>query len=156
MSIECLLSLIEFVHFEKFLVDHAELSEVALEGLWCIEDTLSFPESIPKSRIVCGAGALFQDLDFNADGVDHVYYKIAHDLWAKYVAVGSELEINISSSLRRRAMNMINAEPQHCRMEQLLGLFNELCNSQVLLMKDSFIRFQDEDRFKNLQNLIFL
>ena len=86
-SMEILLALIEFVQFRQNLLDHIhddnninhqETEEELLE--------IQFPSTIPESSIV-------KNKSYNDK-------ERAHALYQKYIAVGSDYEINISSRLR--------------------------------------------------------
>merc|ERR1711879_354530 len=127
---ECLLSLIEFVQFEKYIVAHSDNLHVDVKTLWC--NNFQIPKNVPKSRIVYGtAEALQLRPGSDSEDLDAVTRQIAHDLWIKYVAAGSEFEINISSILKDKTQDIVNSN--QCTNEELLMLFDELSYSQILL-----------------------
>ena len=155
MSVECLLSLIEFIHFEKYIVAHSDNLQLDTETMWCNNKALSFPKSVPKSRIVYGMAEMLQMRPGScSEDLDTVCRRIAHDLWTKYIAAGSEFEINISSVLKSKTQDIVNSDES--TNEQLLKAFDELSNSQILLMQDSYLRFRRTNQFQNLQNLFLL
>ena len=155
VSVECLLSLIEFIQFEKYIVAHSDNLNLDTETLWSNNQTLSFPKSVPKSWIVYGMAEKLQ-LRPGSDSkdLDTVCRRIAHDLWMKYIAAGSEFEINISSVLKSKTQDIVNSDQS--TNEQILKVFDELSHCQILLMTDSFIRFQRTNQFQRLKNLIFI
>ena len=86
---ENLLAFIEFSQIQKHLMEKTEIESSRM--------IMEFPSNIPLSSIL----ATKQSDDTMVD-----LKKKAHDIYEKYVSVGSEFEINISSDVRQKAANM--------------------------------------------------
>ena len=83
---------------------------------------------------------------------------IAHELYKKYVAIGSEWEINISFQTRGDlTAKLHHLEPwmstknQGIQMWEMVMLFEDSKNEMYRLMRHSFARFRRHDNFEKLR-----
>ena len=140
-SMENLLSFIEITQFQIYTRDKAELEHGS--------DLITFPDNIPVSEI----------LEEKQDDDELVDLKIkAHNIYKKYIAVGSELEINISWDARSKLIDILEDLPSlismdGIRMNDLFIIFDE-CKSEVWqLMMGSFFRFQSHSQPHQTESL---
>ena len=166
-SLECLLSTIEFIEYQKLIYNLINLSEANhddiedIKGhkfngndnkLWC--NIIKLPEHIPKSAIVYG------DARGN-NRVENCKIK-AWALYTKYICVNSDFEINIPGEMRSRYKRLMKNyhewinENQQYDLNKLLLLFDPLIEQMMSLMTDSFRRFAETKEFLKLTNLMLL
>ena len=89
-SIECILSLIEFMQFKQLIFESRQVKPKSIRDF-----VITFPTSIPKSSIV-----------YNTE--ETLRWK-AEKLFVKYVEIGAEYEINVSSEVRNKLNNMFQS-----------------------------------------------
>mmetsp|Transcript_18264 Transcript_18264/g.29063 ORF Transcript_18264/g.29063 Transcript_18264/m.29063 type:complete len:200 (+) Transcript_18264:3-602(+) len=165
-SLECLLSLIEFVEFQKLLltlidleqVDHDEIVDIKgnkynkEHKLWC--ELVLLPETLPKSAIVYG------DAGGN-DRLQNCKIKV-HQLYMKYVVVGSDFELNLPGETRARYDRYMREydkwmrNTRYDKVHKLLLIFDPLMEQMMSLLLDSFRRFRTTEEYKKLKQLVFL
>eukprot|EP01084_Bolivina_argentea_P085404 154353_1 len=142
ISIECMLSFIELVQFQKHLhnsditqnyvhsetkdrmsmTDDNNIIEVAMFG------NIEFCDYIPESFIV-----------ESMKNINIVQYKMcAHQLWKKYIEQGTNLEINLSYRSRQDFNELfsdyINWINKDFNIKQLIELFNDCVDELFMLM----------------------
>jgi len=134
-SMECLLSLIEFVHFQQYIFGEMKHQErITLPDDFKIYD---ISDSLPRSVIV-------QNRNLSPK-------MKAIKLYEKYVESGAEHEINISSDTRRRLIWFLH-DPAKWRetevsRKQLLLLFKPLLREMQMLLHLSLLRFRTQPEF---------
>ena len=81
----------------------------------------------------------------------------ARNLWKKYIAVGSEYEVNISYQLRRRYESLLRneeewqANEEYADLVKLRDLFDSCCNVMKRLIKHSWQRFTESEHFEKIK-----
>ena len=86
----------------------------------------------------------------------------AFKLYCKYIATGSEYEINIASRTRRQLEEKMTNYGAWIGNEQsnnetvLFDLFNQCCIEMIYLLHGSFGRFKQSPNFTKLQSLVML
>eukprot|EP01084_Bolivina_argentea_P151138 263837_1 len=170
-SEECLLSLIEMIQFRDFVraqsinmnqVERMSIIQSSSNNSVIHEELINIelPANVPKSSIV-----------FNKINDDR--YK-AQQLFEKYIAEGSEHEINIGSRLRSKMTDKfqtpagilrtlsgigrtIESVGQHKNISGLPFVFDDCCTEMVRLLRYSLSRFKNKpqylklEQFENLQ-----
>ena len=147
-SAECLLSLIEFEQFKARAMDelHVKTSDVS--------KPMTFAPSIPKSAIVSGVDSsttkhglrcfMVDTAEKNTDEMRNLK-ACAYQLYNKYVASGSDFEINISGQMRAKynALMADNHEWMNAGVspESLCGIFDEATAEMTVLLRPSNQRF---------------
>eukprot|EP01084_Bolivina_argentea_P194521 333762_1 len=167
-SLECLLSTIEFIEYQKLILsiinindesNHEQIQDIKgnkynkNRQLWC--DIIKLPETLPKSKIVYG--------DARGD-TRLANCKIkAWAIYTKYIQQGSDFEINIPGDMRSKYKRLmgnynewINKSNDVYDIYSLLLLFDPLIEQMVSLMADCFRRFAQSLDFKKLEKLLFL
>ena len=146
--------MIEFIQFKKKLYDiiiqnEEEDNEKKEDNDDMIEDInkkfLKLPESCPKSTIVYN----------NKNNKS-----IARSLYLKYIMTGSEWEINISYTQRKRYEYLMNNEniwsnecPQYNNNKALYGLFDGCISEMTSLIQSAFTRFKKTEKFLLLKKV---
>ena len=132
-SSETILAFIELVQFKEFM-----MNEIKNEGVEC---KWRFYENIPKSSIISS----LKTKEIAQTGVenqrDNEYRKIAHRLYAKYIKIGTELEVNISALLRDKYEDLDDNNWQ-IEINELHNTFDEVIEEMFMLMLQSFVRFE--------------
>ena len=116
------------------------------------EYTLSYPHSVPLSYI-CYEAEVDEECVANSDEPKVTEFQLrAMMLFEKYIKVGSEMEINISSSTRAYYMDRLqdinnwnNEWRDHSKDEKLrklFDLFRPAMKEQIDLLQHSFARFK--------------
>ena len=83
---------------------------------------------------------------------------IAYQLYKKYCAIGSDLEINISMNRGRltRILHNFNewmsAKNKSVQMWELVQLFEDSKHEMYRLLRHSFARFKRNDEFEKIRN----
>lgn len=153
-SLECLLSLIEFVEYQKLILQLItnDDSNNNNDSLWC--NMIKLPEYVPRSAIVYGDAK-------GKNRIENCKIK-GWCLYIKYIQEGSDFEINIPGEMRRKYKRLmedydewINQNDQY-DMNKLLVLFDPLIEQMISLLTDSFRRFQSTKQFLKLRQLILL
>ena len=162
-SMECLLALIEFIQYKEEFFDELEIfpsddqKSVSSASRGIEEEELrniKLPKSVPRSSII--ANKSFSDREK------------AHKLFLKYIVVGSDYEINISSRLRNelcrkfesnngiimRAISSVafgrTHTPDSKRKEtdsELPFLFDKCCVELLRLLRYSLSRWKAKPEF---------
>ena len=187
-SMECLLSLIEFIQFQIMIYNY--ISNQALKPkLFCVKTEIDLPLSIPISGIVLDIdfGHEKKDSHFDDDKNENIdetnndqiqqqaslststtedglsLSKIwildakmkSIELYRKYVAVGSEYQINLSTRTRERLTDRMDNSNQWIQNQtvskmELFYLFDKCCQEMFYLLQGSFARFKEDPQFKKL------
>lgn len=134
-SMECLLSLIEFVHFQLFI--YGEMKEEQRITLPDNFKICRLSDNVPSSGIVKN-----RNLSPKAKAVK---------LYEKYVETGGEFEINISSDTRRRLTwflhDPVKWQETDVSRKQLLMIFQPASREMQMLLHLSLSRFRTEPEF---------
>ena len=142
-SMECLLSLIEFLQWQEYILSKYDWFVPEMNNI-SIKYEIVLPQSIPRSEIIF-------------DNYDSDKMK-AYKLFQKYVAVGSQYEINISSQTRVELIRKMGNLQEWLRNDNiddlyLFSLFNKCCVEMIRLLNGSFARFKQTTYVKKLYNL---
>merc|ERR1719242_1878293 len=129
-SSENALCLIELVQFKQFVLGHMQSTETLGDGVRYID---LFYKSVPKSSII-------HEHKSDSNGIE-MFKEIAHLLHDKYIRVNSELQVNISSQLRRRYM-ILDVKKWEMEMVELLNIFDKVMDEMYFFMRQSFMRYQ--------------
>eukprot|EP01084_Bolivina_argentea_P282974 484527_1 len=143
ISVECLLSYIEFSQFEEFCINKF-ISAQELEQLKRF-DFICFPNNIPISGII----------ESNSVNKEEIFASdlriMAHLIYEKYVRVGAEFEININSDDRKKLREALG-DLEICLSEnsvtitEIVMLFEKARMEMYRFLLFSFRRFkQDND-----------
>eukprot|EP01084_Bolivina_argentea_P161792 281604_1 len=138
-AMENLLSYIEFTNYQRHLLK--EYSEDILDNNHI--KLIEFAENVPSSLIVESKWAF----GFN-DKLHNPKIK-AYKIYQKYIKIGSEFQINISSNQRKKVTKILNnyhllLENNDIDINDLICIFND-CKQQVgTLLNHSLTRFKDE------------
>eukprot|EP01084_Bolivina_argentea_P142894 251000_1 len=97
-SMEVLLSVIEISQLQMFLLDHINETNEQIEQVK--KKMINFPQSVPISAIV--------RQDIKTDVFSDKSKIIAHDMYIKYIKIGSEFEINISGIERDKIISILD------------------------------------------------
>eukprot|EP01084_Bolivina_argentea_P258959 436779_1 len=143
-SNECLLSMIEFIQYRNTIksADHDNHTKNALIDARLNEELreIKLPLDIPKSSIVF-------DNELNDKAKAELLYN-------KYIKIGCEYEINISSK-NRNALAEIFENSQYDKDNNKAFsdpfIFDRTCEDMVRLLSYSFSRFQSKPQFRKLE-----
>eukprot|EP01084_Bolivina_argentea_P040922 75520_1 len=147
-SIECLLSFVEFIQFEAYILEHKNIDSVNGDTVNRLCDEVTFSKDIPKSKIVYGE-------NINDNSILDLCRIICEKLYDKYIKIEAEYETNVSSRLRQKFEVMINDETIFT-VDVLLENINSFCKLQMNLLNSSFYRFTSSPEFQKLKNFIFI
>ena len=146
-SMENLLSLVEFLQFQKYVAEEiGYYNKIGHEQLLC--DVLVLSGEVPLSAIVYNDGMNLKDKAYN--------------IYKKYIANGAMYSINIAHIKRQKLINLMdNYDIWICNDElkdkELMNLFDEVCKEMKRLMNDSYQRFKTTPEYHQLVNeLLFL
>eukprot|EP01083_Nonionella_stella_P052962 140320_1 len=144
-SMECLLSYIEIVQFQQYIKEFMVSNNESISNHRLID----FPSNIVTSEIVespCKDEPHPDDMDF----IQNAKIK-AHQLYTKYVAFGSEFEINISApqrgNLEDLLCDVIGLEKYNIGSCELFGIFEEIKKEMFYLLSLSLNRFRHDASF---------
>ena len=132
---ENLLAFIEVSQFQQYLVRELDVTSMV--------KLLTFPENIPKSIIL--------QKKQSDDSMDDVKIK-AHRIYQKYVAIGSEFEINIGAESRNDARNVLQDfnllfDNKSVTAKDLFDIF-EKCRWELWqLLLGSYFRFRKQPEY---------
>eukprot|EP01084_Bolivina_argentea_P099121 178188_1 len=134
-SLECLLSLIEVSQFENYLIND-EIHEIKEEIINKVNGAnfIDFSESIPMSSIV-----------ESTDDLDAKAYKI----YQKYIAVGSEFELNIPGDMKQKWIRKVAVQWGETKIDvnELMLLLEDVRREMRLLLTFSLMRFMKTIEF---------
>ena len=139
-SCEIMLSVIEYVQFKAVLDEYEQSTDTAEEIIFYAE--------IPRSTIVHGVnGSMAEHLEETRDPLTGLarMSTIAGALYKKYIERHSELEINISSSLRNRWNSLHSRKYPENDLTELVSAVDEVISEMLKYIRQAFIRF-DIDR----------
>merc|ERR1712129_356830 len=119
-------------------------------------ENIEFPPNVPKSSIVYEDDVKFNGNKFE-DRVKHKIYR----LYAKYVRVGADFEINISFRSRQALAQMMEAYEEWMNANKyqdldtvfLMHIFDKTIVQMLNLMQSSFTRFQSTKQYAKLSQL---
>ena len=167
-SMECLLA---FTEFEQYRSTCHDVFGMELQSMGDMRNVI-LAENIPKSAIVYGDDGdinnennndhgkniqkcnTMMQFGINSDDKLSLFKLKAYRLYIKYIAVGSEFEINISYTERNRLMSMMDDQEKwmskdtQIDINKLGNLFQNCCDQIYGLMNDSSIRFKSTKEFK--------
>ena len=142
-SMECLLSYIEIVQYQQYISKYIE-DKAILEKY----DLQKFPSVVPQSEIIEQQEVILND--YNADEALLCAKMKAHKLYEKYIKIGSEFEINISSKERKKISKIVSdldsfLQSDEWKFKELLQIFEVSKKEMRILLNYSLKRFQLED-----------
>jgi len=140
-NMECLLSVIELQQFQKYLLRQIEQKDVDIQFLFEIHD------DIPTSLIV-------EEQESEPDDIILCAKLKAYKLYKKYIEIGSEFELNISSKMRGDLGKVLNDRnvliKANVTFEDLLKIFDEVKVEMVQLLRGSLIRFREQTDYNKV------
>eukprot|EP01083_Nonionella_stella_P128966 390937_1 len=125
-SNESILCFIELVQFKQYLMNN--ISDGSLQPEFILYD------NVPKSSIVY---TQFKDEEDESKKCTNM----AHELYAKYIVLYAELEVNISGVLREKYRKLDEAN-WNVEMNEMMDIFDALIRQMRQFMMDSFTRFE--------------
>jgi len=169
-SMECLLSLIEFIQFQQYILLHMQQYKnfyyKQFSNVSGMRNTVALPKGVPRSTIIdADREQLVEQYLHNESGRivsvmerEQVRVRlIAYELYKKYVAIGSEWEINIAyetrGQLTARLHNFaqwMSAKQKSVQMWQLALLFEDSKHEMYKLLRHSFARFKRHEDFDKI------
>ena len=168
-SIENLLSLVEFLQFQEMMyqsiINNDQFKDYVDtdHSLWC--QKISIPSNVPKSHIIF-EGQEMTDLVETFCECDETQFigvvkKIAYNLYLKYIATSSELEVNVAYRTRVKLIELMNdagkwMDNQQIGIYELLHVYDESCNQIYGLMGDSYRRFQKTSQYLVVKSLVLV
>eukprot|EP01084_Bolivina_argentea_P156145 272111_1 len=150
-SMECLLSLIEFHQFEKYLIKkmfEMEYNNLDIPKIKCID----FPENIPNSLIV----EMVENDSKNNSDTEFCAKMKAHKLYEKYILTGSEFEINISGVMKQSIDILENKQlliECNIHLKDLILLFEPIKHEMIQLLQFSFFRFKQKEEYSQIKQI---
>ena len=159
ISMECLLSYVEFAQYRREVITNLIARQILNVNELKELPKLPFilPTTVPKSSIVYSRP--FDPHDDMKDFKQQIKRK-AFRLFHKYIAIGAEYEINISSKLRREYVNLMgNIDTfllDSTTPKELLVIFDACCSEMIYILTDAFRRFTTTTQFLKLSDLIFV
>eukprot|EP01084_Bolivina_argentea_P070531 128228_1 len=145
LSLENILSFVEFLQFQKYVLKQINDNENE-QQLLC--DIVVLPDTVPLSAIVYD------------DKID-IKHK-AYLLYKKYISDDSPYTINISWKTRKNVMDLMRYYDQWMVNDRinnirLLNLFDQCCNEMRETMQDSYTRFKLTQQYHNIvDNILFI
>ncbi len=170
-SMECLLAMIEFMELQQYILLHMQQYKNFYYKQYSnltMKNNVSLPRGIPRSSIVYGDNEELVEkyLDNRSGRIISVMEReqvrvrlISYQLYKKYVAIGSEWEINISYETRGRLTAKLHnfnvwmsSNNAHIQMWQLVQLFEDSKHEMYRLLRHSFARFKRGEGFEKITN----
>ena len=151
-SIECLISFLEMQQFQKWVIDaisHLDM-EQDNEILQRI-NVVDIHADIPQSEFI---ECVTVDMTDSDDVLCNAKLSALY-LYEKYIKVGSELEINISSTIRKEMRNILGDKEKlmnhvNVNLNDLLLLFDKLITEMRLLLTYSHTRFKQKPEYAKI------
>ena len=146
-SLELLLSHIEFVQYQQWMMETMDVQSDL--------DLTQFPSNIPISEIIeCEES----DIDTNTTDKGMRMAKMkAHKIFRKYVAFGSEYEINIGYSERSRLDGIVGDLGTllsiGIKADELFVLFQKCDNQMVGYLKHHLSKFRGQSEFDQIVSI---
>ena len=142
-SMECLLALIEFHQFRRYIIEKNCISE---EDAECDVD-ITLTDTVPKSDIVFGDNHMIETDDGNTKDMMILYKNMAHGLYNKYIKEGGEFEINISYHTRNELEELLDDKEKLSLNKELkavdvMRLFDVAMVEMIKLLSHSKYRFK--------------
>eukprot|EP01084_Bolivina_argentea_P157261 274044_1 len=162
-SIELLLSYIECTQFEQFLLDKINEFEASNEEelpSLSIDDIIK-NSNIPQSDILECNPTLRGSNTSNSIAINKTLRDAklrAHKLYNKYICVGSEFEINLSSIMRKTITNVLGNKKQlvhnkNINLSDLLLLYEKPKQEMRRYLNYSYTRFKYQKEFEQIIQL---
>ena len=138
LSIECLLSVIEMQQFKEHLIDSIKLEDASVKQTW-----FRFAPTVPKSDIVHRNEKNKTSCDLTS------FRRKAFALYKKYVAEGSEFEVNVPAKLRLELYELIGDENKWINESTMTAaevakLFDDVMMEMLTLLQYSSLRFTEK------------
>ena len=116
-----------------------------------VDETVALPENLPFSTIVYGKSFDANDKMKDIESIRRMKLKkeairIIRGIYAKYIVVGSEMELNLSHKLRQRCLEKL-AGIDRMRDKGLEHMFDKTIAALLKLMQDSYLRFKESKEF---------
>eukprot|EP00486_Rosalina_sp_Unknown_P014399 CAMPEP_0201596104 /NCGR_PEP_ID=MMETSP0190_2-20130828/192893_1 /ASSEMBLY_ACC=CAM_ASM_000263 /TAXON_ID=37353 /ORGANISM="Rosalina sp." /LENGTH=217 /DNA_ID=CAMNT_0048056329 /DNA_START=884 /DNA_END=1537 /DNA_ORIENTATION=- len=149
-SIECLVSFIEIEQYQKWIMDNdfdvttKDVHHKPLNNVKLIDAHDDIPQSL-----------MFENISSDSDDLLQSAKLMAFKLYQKYIEHGSELEINISSALRKQLKNIVSDKQKlmeniNVSLNELLLLFDKPKNEMRLLLNYSHTRFKQKTEYTKI------
>eukprot|EP01084_Bolivina_argentea_P155635 271209_1 len=150
-SMECLLSVIEFIQFQKYIIDRDELNidqNILKNEILFID--IEFPSNVPMSGIVNR-----NDDEYQNDRMLE-YKKKAYNLWEKYIEERSYFEINISALQRDKLNDTLSSlrllkKNKDITVNDMVLMFEDSKQEMIKLIGYSLSRFQLVEQTETLE-----
>ena len=135
---ECLLSIIEMTQFKQKIIEQNQTERFAMI------DMIELPVTLVRSYIVYGD----EDPNYISN-----YKFIANKLYTKYIAVGSEWEINIDFHNREKYTELFEDDGlSGDNIQALYKLFDPCIDIMSALLLSSFTRFKNSKKYEMIQH----
>ena len=151
-SMECMLSFIEMSQYQNYLIQNDSEQAINSEIITKVRarSENGFAKNIPISEII--------EPEFNSESDDQIFeFKIkAYNIYKKYVQVGSEFEINVSSLTRSKLKyvadlsSFLNVDTS---INDLVMMFEECRIEMRLLLMYSLARFKATKEFEEIEQI---
>ena len=161
MSIECILSYIEFIQFQNYLIRQSkandyEISQDALSKCTMLDIAADIPNSALVNQEQITQRSSKED---NAAELELTIWRAkAHELYRKYIKVGSEHEINLAGSERSYFSDKMDDIDDFMNsdisIDDLLILFESTKKAMRILLVFSLNRWKRRPSFNQLLNAI--
>ena len=161
---ECILSYIEFVHLQKYLIEQMKNNYDKDEIDELDQDLTELHPNIPLSEIIekkeINIRALKIANNASSDNIDEKFLydaKIkAYNLYNKYVRVGSEYEINVAAKLRMKLINIYdnfdNLMNLNISLKDIFLSFEGSKKEMFVLLRFSLTRWKKEASFNKIKS----
>ena len=176
LSNELLLALIELTQYYEYIHKYLRTNNVLIQSdinkPEPIMESISFPDNIPQSYIVHQKSSFNSQnpntLNVNNDNTVscsspsriHINAFLkeckqkAYELYKKYITKGATLQVNISYKSRKKLDIIMKKDMKGCDLNELLFIFDDVCNEIYSLMNDSYQRFQCSGNYIALANSV--
>ena len=146
-----MLFFIEIIQFQEYLVQHDLKKEINVESLRIAKmGEIQFAENIPISEIIARK--------FDATSEDEMFgFKMkAYKIYKKYIEVGSQFEINISSLERSKHAYIANLAAflkLNSNINDLFMMYQDCKEAMRLLLMYSLSRFKSSIVFEEIEQI---
>ena len=155
-SIECLLSFIEMSQFEQYILQMMKMNDDEdghidkLEQIAITVEPVICNSNVPQSSII-------GDAEDNSDRLQNAKLS-AHNIYNKYIRIGVDLEINISSTMRRKYRELLANENELIKnneisLADLAVLFKPAKTVMRTYLQYSYVRFKNQSEYEQVMNL---
>ena len=153
---ECLLSYIEFVQYQKEVTQIIEHGKTINLGT----DTTAKPGHLCLPSLIPTSSAMDPNRESRSSNIDSIAdLKIkAHKIYNKYIKIGCEFEINVSFRLRNECKYKLeNLEnllgDDTITIQNLFDLYDRVKKEMIKLLQWSLIRFKAQPQFDKINSI---